>query len=202
LGRAKVTRGQGYLAELPGASPEDAAAAECAVRSRPTPPMWRQGRSEGASRNLLGQRHTQVYDKRPATVVPSWRKQAKSKKPKLYSSVVCLDLHHAENCITLSPVVLKHLKSMSAAGPRLCLDPATQNRDRAQNPVRQYSSQSSAREEAHHPHSGTRQSGKPVRYSPSQASENDRTSNSRYEATQPGLENRCASSWSSYSNSN
>src|ERR1700680_1681183 len=66
---------------------------------------------------------------------------------------------------------------------RLCLDPATQNRDRAQTPVRQYSSQSSAREEAHHPHSGTRQSGKPVRYSPSQASENDRASNSRYEAT-------------------
>jgi hypothetical protein len=84
---------------------------------------------------------------------------------------------------------------------RLCLDPATQNRDRAQNPVRQYSSQSSAPEEAHHPHSGTRQSSKPVRYSPSQASENDRASNSRYEATQPGIENRCASS-SSYSNSN
>ena len=82
---------------------------------------------------------------------------------------------------------------------RLCLDPATQNRDRAQNPVRQYSSQSSAREEAHHPHSGTRQSGKPVRYSPSQASENGRASNSRYEATQPGIENRSASSSSNSS---
>jgi hypothetical protein len=41
----------------------------------------------------------------------------KSKKPNAYSSVVSLGLHHAENCITLSPVVLKHLKRMSAAGP-------------------------------------------------------------------------------------